>query len=169
MTNSEYPNHFNSKPSIENNKIKMCWKTDLWISIYLNRMTDFETILNQHLTEIKNMTKWFQFQDPVHQAASWGRHAMLKRLLESGADPNAPMENQGLLSMPIHWAVRGNEVEAVEILVGYGADPELIGKYGEYLYIGLVFMVRNSLENNLCKVGIISTIILYKNNFDNYT
>ncbi|KAK7789113.1 hypothetical protein R5R35_010858 [Gryllus longicercus] len=53
--------------------------------------------------------------------------ACLAELLDAGADPNQ-MDRQG--RTPLHYAVIGNDVECVYLLVATGADPLVEDDYG---------------------------------------
>jgi ankyrin repeat protein len=67
---------------------------------------------------------------PLHYAVDGGpgaphrdraaQHATIARLLELGADPNAPDKNG---TPPLHRAIRNRSATAVEALLAGGADP----------------------------------------------
>ena len=66
---------------------------------------------------------------PIHEAASWQDAAVVGRLLELGADPNA----EGLLGRPLHLVVRGSPMtpDLVLALTGAGADVNATNRNGD--------------------------------------
>lgn len=62
--------------------------------------------------------------------ARGGSHAVVKLLLEKGADPNAQADVS--LETPLHWAVEGRaNLTTIELLAEHGADPDLEDGDGE--------------------------------------
>jgi ankyrin repeat protein len=59
---------------------------------------------------------------PLHSAASGGHAAIIKLLLEHGADPNAAQDGG---FTPLHSAAQNDDRESVEALLEAGADPAL--------------------------------------------
>ncbi len=58
---------------------------------------------------------------PLHLAAFFGQPAVVKWLLEHGADPNAVAKNPTIVQ-PLHSAVASGQTESVVALVDSGAD-----------------------------------------------
>ena len=67
------------------------------------------------------------------------RHAILKRLLELGADPQRLRPGGG---GPLFSAVIEKDTEALRLLIDYGADPNLEHDMGEPLYDWAAFDYR---------------------------
>jgi len=65
---------------------------------------------------------------PLHSAASGGHAAIVKRLLEAGADPNAAQDGG---FTPLHSAAQNDDRESVEALLAAGADPSLASDDGK--------------------------------------
>jgi uncharacterized protein len=64
---------------------------------------------------------------PLHSAAAGGHIAIVKLLLEHGADPNA---RQGGGFTPLHSAAQNDDRESVEALLAAGADASLANDEG---------------------------------------
>ena len=60
--------------------------------------------------------------DALLQAIDDGDHATVRTILESGQDPNE-IDEQG--NAPIHHAMRKRDDEALRLLLGSGADPDM--------------------------------------------
>ena len=58
---------------------------------------------------------------PLHLAAFFGQPAVVKWLLERGADPNAVAKNPTMVQ-PLHSAVASGQIESVVALIDGGAD-----------------------------------------------
>ena len=65
---------------------------------------------------------------PLHYAASNGMHSAVSRLLELGADPNAPNE-QG--ETPLFWACESGKSKVVKLLLEAGANATHENEWGE--------------------------------------
>jgi len=65
---------------------------------------------------------------PVHAAAAARNHAMMKILLERGANPNA---KQQLDYMPIHTAAARGDIEMARLLLAHGAERNPLGSDGK--------------------------------------
>ena len=71
-------------------------------------------------------------ETPLHTAAISGKPAIVKMLLDAGADPNARTMGKEYLKMtPAHWMVFGNKREALKILIDAGADVNAMNTKGE--------------------------------------
>lgn len=65
---------------------------------------------------------------PLHLASMMGRTEIVEILLRDGqADPNAKDEHQ---QTPLMAAAVNKQVETARVLLGYGADPWLVGDHG---------------------------------------
>jgi ankyrin repeat protein len=64
---------------------------------------------------------------PLCGAASWGHTAVLRALLEAGADPDRA-ESDGFT--PLAWAVAGGSCESASMLLEAGADPNRADSHG---------------------------------------
>ena len=62
---------------------------------------------------------------PLKNAAMAGRMAIVKLLLEKGADPNLPEEGIAPMGHALHSAVVYNHIEIVKLLLEYGAHPNV--------------------------------------------
>lgn len=65
---------------------------------------------------------------PVHAAAASKDIAIVRAVLEAGADPNVPQQ-QGFV--PLHEAASSGNRELAELLVAHGADPRVANDAGK--------------------------------------
>jgi ankyrin repeat protein len=68
----------------------------------------------------------------LHIAADWPGHfpnvtRVIGLLIESGADPDAPMVGGNAPETPLHWAASSNDVDALDALLDGGANMEAPG------------------------------------------
>jgi uncharacterized protein len=68
----------------------------------------------------------------LHVATDWPGHfpnapAVIRVLIQAGANPNAPIEGSWHSETPLHWAASSDDVEVVEALLDGGADIEAPG------------------------------------------
>jgi ankyrin repeat protein len=70
----------------------------------------------------------------LHHAAGGGYEAVVKLLLERGADPNVRCE--GDWAFPLHFAAERAHMGIVRLLIEHGADPIGAGDYHELEVIG---------------------------------
>jgi ankyrin repeat protein len=71
------------------------------------------------------------WRTPLHLAADWPGYfpngpAVVRLLIEAGADPSAPCED-GPSETPLHWAASSDDVEVAAALIDGGADIEARG------------------------------------------
>jgi uncharacterized protein len=71
------------------------------------------------------------WRTPLHVAADWPGYfpngpAVVRLLIEAGADPSAPSED-GPSETPLHWAASSDDVEVAAALIDGGADIEAPG------------------------------------------
>ncbi len=76
-------------------------------------------------------------------AARSGDAARVKLLLAEGKDPNQPDSNGR--RTPLHWAVRGNHSEVVQILMEGGANPDIGDQAGKT-------PLEHAAENNMVEM-----------------
>lgn len=70
---------------------------------------------------VDNLSKY-----PLLEAAADGEAKLVKRLLELGADINVQgdiLASGGSQSTALHWAVQRGHLEACQVLLAAGADP----------------------------------------------
>lgn len=65
---------------------------------------------------------------PLHLAAHQGNTAELRRLLDTGIDPNTIASDT---TTPLHWAASWDREEAGLLLLERGADPGVVDDEGE--------------------------------------
>ena len=65
---------------------------------------------------------------PLHSAAAGSHAAIVKLLLEAGADPNAAQDGG---FTPLHSAAQNDDRESAEALLAAGADPSLATDEGQ--------------------------------------
>ncbi len=63
---------------------------------------------------------------PIHEAAQDGDLDTLQRLLDEGADVNAP----DVAGTPLHWGLFSRNPDVLRLLLDRGADPNLEGSLG---------------------------------------
>ena len=72
--------------------------------------------------------------DGIHDAAMKGDLERLERLLDQGLDLNA---DNGA-GAPLHWAIFGNQVDAVALLLERGAEPDASSASGSPLQLAVI-------------------------------
>jgi uncharacterized protein len=68
----------------------------------------------------------------LHVATDWPGHfpnaaAVVRVLVDAGADPNAPVEGSWHAETPLHWAASSDDVEVAGALLDAGADIQAQG------------------------------------------
>ncbi|HZD03195.1 MAG TPA: ankyrin repeat domain-containing protein [Actinomycetes bacterium] len=67
----------------------------------------------------------------LHIVTDWPGHfpnaAVVRMLLQAGADPNLPVEGSWHAETPLHWAASSDDVEVLDALLDGGADIEAQG------------------------------------------
>ncbi len=68
----------------------------------------------------------------LHIATDWPGHfpnasAVVRMLLQAGADPNLPVDGSWHSETPLHWAASSDDVEVLDALLDGGADIEAQG------------------------------------------
>ncbi|XP_042858381.1 serine/threonine-protein phosphatase 6 regulatory ankyrin repeat subunit C-like [Penaeus japonicus] len=86
-----------------------------------NLETGFSSVSIDALTDVVGSS-------PLHRAAGRGRRAVVKMLLEEGADVNAKDKSD---SSPLHWAAGGGHDGVVETLLRKGARVNAENKFGQ--------------------------------------
>jgi ankyrin repeat protein len=66
---------------------------------------------------------------PLHLACHYGQSAIVRLLINSGADVNAIAEN-AIGNTPIMAAIAGRNAEIIKLLIDIGADPKIKDKNG---------------------------------------
>lgn len=89
-------------------------------------------LLLRYGADIEIMDKKKRYR-PLKVAATFGTYATLKTLLENGADPNNVPDNghSALVALSIN---KHCKLDCVELLLAYGANPDLPGKKGSSTY-----------------------------------
>lgn len=67
---------------------------------------------------------------PLHTAIHESRYNLISKLMEMGAEIDAQSVD-GTKTTALEMAIFQEKVQAVEILLRYGADPYVVGKHGE--------------------------------------
>jgi Ankyrin repeats (3 copies) len=89
---------------------------------------------------------------PLARAASLGNVEMVKLLIESGADINLQMEDEGDTALMI--AALYNHLEAVKILVEAGADVNIGNYYGTKAVVMAATNAHEDVYNYLAPLSI---------------
>ncbi|KAK3248583.1 hypothetical protein CYMTET_41951 [Cymbomonas tetramitiformis] len=105
----------------------------------LDRRTPMHIALSRHQLELvsvlahgggANMDMRYPLKSlsckPLHVAADKGYTALVKALLEAGADKDACCETYR--RTPLHWAAQKGHKETVEVLINAGADPNVLDR-----------------------------------------
>ena len=71
-------------------------------------------------------------RSPLHVATDWPGYfpngpAVVRALVEAGADPNAAMGGGGHAETPLHWAASSDDLDVADALLDAGADLEAPG------------------------------------------
>lgn len=66
---------------------------------------------------------------PLHLACHYGQSAIVRLLIDSGADVNAIAEN-AIGNTPLMAAIAGRNAEIIKLLIDTGADPKIKDKNG---------------------------------------
>jgi ankyrin repeat protein len=69
---------------------------------------------------------------PLHVATDWPGYfpngpAVVRMLLEAGAEPNAVVTGKSQTETPLHWAASTDDADVAETLIAGGADIEAAG------------------------------------------
>ena len=75
----------------------------------------------------------------LHYAAGDGNAPLVKQLLSSGVDPNAPDDNDWT---PLHFAAQAYSPDVIETLLEAGANPDLQDSFGNTALFRAVFNSR---------------------------
>jgi ankyrin repeat protein len=64
---------------------------------------------------------------PLHVATDWPGYypngpAIVRILIDAGADPNARTEGKGAPETPLHWAASSDDIDVADALIDAGAD-----------------------------------------------
>jgi ankyrin repeat protein len=70
----------------------------------------------------------------LHHAVGGGHEAVVRLLLERGADPN--IRDEGDDAMPLHFAAERNQLPIIQLLIEHGADPVGGGTWHELDVLG---------------------------------
>lgn len=89
-------------------------------------------------------------QDYLSYAVFHKRKDFVIKLIDLGADLNA--KDAVYQKSPIHWAASNQDVEMIELLVEYGADPNSKNKFGYTFWNILNPQSRYSLNSNFSPV-----------------
>jgi ankyrin repeat protein len=81
---------------------------------------------------------------PLHEAM--GRPALVKALLNRGANPNARTTSG---DTPLHWAVRDRDLPCIKLLIGAGADLNLRDEKGRTALYWVSSVARAKQDPNL--------------------
>ena len=65
---------------------------------------------------------------PIHAAAAGNHIAVVRLLLDAGADPNATQQDE---FRPLHSAAQNGNLELVRLLLDHKADPALTNATGQ--------------------------------------
>jgi len=84
-----------------------------------------------NVTEIINLSQGGSILAPVHAVAMTGHHAVLKVLIDHGADVNLVSKRR---RTPLHLAAMGGHSECIKLLIDCGADCNMKTEYGYSAY-----------------------------------
>ena len=72
----------------------------------------------------------FYSEAPFHEAAYFGKIGILKLLLEAEiqVDSLSIWDNEEYFCTPLQWAIVNNQPESVQLLLQFGANPEVHGQ-----------------------------------------
>lgn len=103
-------------------------------AIHTGDLATLERLLAEHpdLANVQIEGRKGGYRTPLHVVADWPGYfpngpAVVRRLLEAGADPNGGAEGFGRQETPLHWAASSDDVDVAEALIDGGADMEAPG------------------------------------------
>ena len=120
-----------SNPKFVNTKVS--YSDSLWRTYYIEFVRGVYPFLPQNHDE-KVL--------PIFLAVN--NHEILTLLLENGANPN--VEHGG--DTPLHFAVKTSDIDAVNILLKYGADPNYLAKKYDKKITLLDIAIKNNIRLN---------------------
>lgn len=122
------------------------WKQEMRCAILNENSREFNDILNRLAVqrELKTINEWKQGEAPFHSAAERGFDSFLVQLINWGVKVNSCWVHDGDKSTALHWAVDGNKISTVKILIQNGADQNMKGTLGRNLGLIIICHVNKS-------------------------
>ena len=129
---------------IEDDEMRLCEMSGRGESAEVRRLLSFG------LVDV-NYVGWVYNSTPLNGAAQSGHIDVVKLLLDEGADPSKPDDENG--QTPLHWAAVDGHIEMVKILLDRGAEPNKIDGSGDAPLHGAAYKGHNEVVKLLLDGG----------------
>jgi ankyrin repeat protein len=114
---------------------------DLTIAAALGDLTEVTALLDKDPTQIQHSRP--NLRRPLSAAVEFGHDAIVRLLLERGADPTWPDADDSPRGAALHSAARHGKRALVELLLAHGADPNgFVDSAGNAVFIARTQEIR---------------------------
>lgn len=103
-------------------------------AIHAGDLSTLERLLAEHpeLVNVQIEGRRGGYRTPLHVVADWPGYfpngpAVVRLLLQAGADPNGGVQGFGHQETPLHWAASSDDVDVAEALIDGGAEIDAPG------------------------------------------
>ena len=138
---------------------KMVWRKELCHSVNFNKISVLKTLLKRSDIRcgLENLTRWDSKAGgaPLHWAALSGRTEMMERILDAGARVNCYRvgdEAKPFRLTALHDAIHAGQTDSVKLLLERGANPLLVGHWGNYAGSCLDWAEQKEKDNGILHI-----------------